>query len=423
MDPSGARSRFAAFRHVDFRRLQLARVAGVLALQVQSLAVAWQVLEVTHDPLALGAVGLAQFVPLLLATPLGGGAADRVDRRTVMALSYGAYAIACAALLISTAEPGSSLLPIYGVLILVGGIRAFIGPAASAMLADVVPAEDLPNGIAFSSSFFQLATVLGPALGGILYRVGGPALCYLASSAAFAAAALLVRTLRPIPPKASQSRSLLEGLRFVLGHRTLLAASSLDLIAVILSGAVALLPLVADELRIGPDGLGVLRSAPALGAALVGAVLAARPIERHAGVAMLGAVACFGATTIVFGLTRDPAVAFVALAASGAVDMVSVFVRQSLMQRTTPTEVRGRVAAVNLVFISASNELGEMESGLTARWLGVRPAIVAGGVAAILTAALYAAFVPSLRRLRLDASLTPLRTETARSERDGSRPS
>lgn len=416
-------ARFAAFRHRDFRRLQTARVSGVVALQVQSVATAWQILDATHDPLALGAVGLAQFVPLVLTIPFGGMAADRYERRGIVGLAFLAYALACAGLLASAHSWPGEVPALYALLVFIGAIRAFIGPAAAAMLADVVPSEDLPNAIAWSSSAFQLATIGGPAVGGLLYRFGGAELAYAFATGTFALASLLVAGMaRRAPAHGSKRASVLEGLRFLVRHRTLLAATSLDLVAVILAGAVALLPLVADELGIGPDGLGLLRAAPAFGAMLVGAWLAHRPIEEHAGAAMLASVAGFGACTVVFGLTRDPYVAFAALAVSGAFDMLSVFVRQSLVQRTIPSEVRGRVSAVNLVFVSASNELGEMESGVTARWLGVRPAIVAGGVAAMVAALGFALFSRSLRTL--DLSFTQLRKASeGEPNGDGSRSS
>lgn len=421
--------RYSAFGHRDFRLLQIARILGVIALQIQGVTVAWQVLDATHDPLALGAIGLAQFVPLALSVPLGGSAADRYPRRTVVAASYAVYGLACFALLAATHASPDSLTPLYGTLLVVGAIRAFVGPASSAMLGDIVPPADLPNAIAWSSSTFQVATIVGPAAGGLVYGVGGPLLAYGSAGVLLGVAAILVARMehRPAPVvDETADRSILLGVRFMLSHPVLLAASSLDLIAVILSGAVALLPLVADELQVGPIGLGALRSAPALGAAVLGALLADRPITRRAGDVMLVSVAGFGLATIGFGYATNVVWAFVALVVAGGLDMLSVFVRQSIVLREVPTEVRGRVSAVNLIFISASNELGEMESGLTAHWFGVRHAIVLGGALSVAVAGLYAAFSRSLREFSLEGTGVtppPKAPGSEAADDDGSRPS
>lgn len=425
-------SRYSAFAHRDFRLLQIARVLGVVALQIQGVTVAWQVLDATHAPLALGAIGLAQFLPLVLAAPLGGVVADRWPRRSVVAASYAVYGLACLVLAASSLAPGIALAPIYATLVVVGAVRAFVGPASSAMLGDIVPEADVSNAIAWSSSTFQVATIAGPAIGGLLYGLAGPSLAYASSGVLLVVAATLVTRMvrRPAPTHvAGADRSIVRGIRFVLAHPVLLAASSLDLVAVILAGAVALLPLVADELHAGPIGLGALRSAPALGAALLGLGLANSPITRRAGPALLLSVAGFGGATIVFGLAPNLLVAFLALLVAGALDMISVFVRQSVVQRSTPNEVRGRVTAVNLLFISASNELGEMESGLSAEWFGVRNAIVLGGVASVLVAIGFGVFSRSLRGLSLasgdEATLRPPPTapESEAAAGDGSRPS
>jgi MFS family permease len=398
----------SAFQFRDFRSFQLSRLMAALAMQMQGVAVGWQVYALTGSALHLGYVGLVQFLPALLMAPLTGHAADRFDRKRILLLSYAALMIGTALLLTLTLGGRPSVAGIYGVLALVGIGRAFIGPASTALMPNLVPPENLPSAVAWSSSMFQLAVVAGPALGGLLYSVGDAARVYAIGLVLQLVTLVMITTLRPRNAAVKRLREpgdLVAGLRFVLAKPVILGAISLDLFAVLFGGAVALLPAFArDILHIGPQGMGLLRSAPALGALAVGVLLANRPLRRHAGRAMYACVALFGLATIAFGISRSFVVSALALAVSGAADMVSVFVRQSLVQLRTPDAMRGRVAAVNSVFVGASNELGEFESGLTAAWLGLVPAVVAGGVGTLLIVALWAVLFPALRDVdRLDA--------------------
>jgi MFS family permease len=398
----------SAFQFRDFRWFQLSRLMAALAMQMQGVAVGWQVYALTGSALHLGYVGLVQFLPALLMAPLTGHAADRFDRKRILLLSYATLVISTALLLTMTLSGHPSVAGIYGVLALVGVGRAFIGPASSALMPNLVPPENLPSAVAWSSSMFQLAVVAGPALGGLLYSVGDAARVYAVGLVLQLVTLVMVTTLRPRNAAVKRLREpgdLVAGLRFVFAKPVILGAISLDLFAVLFGGAVALLPAFArDILHTGPQGMGLLRSAPALGALAVGVLLANRPLRRHAGRAMYACVALFGLATIAFGVSRSFVVSALALAVSGAADMVSVFVRQSLVQLRTPDAMRGRVAAVNSVFVGASNELGEFESGLTAAWLGLVPAVVAGGVGTLLIVALWAVLFPALRDVdRLDA--------------------
>jgi MFS family permease len=395
-----------AFKHRDFRYYEVARLAGTLGIQMQSVAVGWQVYDISKSAFDLGMVGLLQFAPALLLALLTGHVADRFDRRQILIVYY-IMMMLCAAALYWTATSGMDLshglTPIYAILVLFGTARAFGGPAASALLPSLVPTSDFANALAWNSSVWQIATVLGPALGGVLYGLHqGPADVYLACGilstvALLAIIGLHIRTGRMEPGDANWSR-LLAGIHYVRTHQVLLGAISLDLFAVLLGGAVALLPIYArDILHIGPMGLGVLRSAPALGAALMAVYLAYRPLRHNAGKVMLGCVALFGAGTCVFALSTSFTLSLLCLVTIGAADLVSVFVRTTLVQLRTPPAMRGRVGAVNQVFIGASNELGEFESGLTAAWFGTVPATLIGGVGTIAVVALWAWLFPKLR--------------------------
>jgi len=397
----------SAFRHPEFRLLQGARLSGIIALQIQNVAIGWDVYRVSGNPLYLGYVGLAQFLPVFLLAPLTGAAADRFERRRILVLCHATLAVA--ALLLSLVND-SSLPAVYALLSLVGAARAFTGPSASALLVTTVPPKDFSNAVAWSSSVWQVATIAGPALGGVLYlTLGSGRYVYAVCSALELIAMSLVVFMKRRPAAAPQTRAsardLLAGLHFVGSRRLLLSVISLDMFAVLLGGAVALLPAVArDVLDVGPGGLGLLRSAPAVGAALVALGLAFRPIHRRAGLTMLLSVGGFGLCTIGFGWSRHFVASLGLLVLMGAFDMVSVFVRQNIVQLSTPDAMRGRVNAVNLVFVGASNELGELESGVTAAWFGVVPAILVGGVGTVLVVVLWALLFPSLRGLnRLDA--------------------
>ncbi|WP_448207024.1 MFS transporter [Azospirillum sp. sgz302134] len=407
-EPSQPASRPSALRHRSFRLFWLARTAAWLAVQMQVVAVGWQVYDMTGRALDLGLVGLFQFLPTLLLALVAGHVVDSVDRKRVL----------FAAVLVSTAAIGTlcaltvagALTPaaVFAIVAVIGAAKSFEGPAYQALLSALVPPEDLPNAVAWNSSAMQSAMVAGPALGGLLY-IAGPAVVYTVSTALLALAATLIAALRPRPvelaPRGMSLTSLLAGVGFIRSRPAILGAISLDLFAVLLGGATALLPVFArDVLHVGPWGLGLLRAAPAVGAFSTALVLTRWGVNRHAGRWMLVAVAGFGVATAVFGLSHDPALSFVALAAVGATDQISVFVRQTLIQLATPDQMRGRVGAVSSLFIGASNQLGEFESGLVASLLGAVPAVVLGGVGAVAIAGLWAWRFPALRRIdRLSA--------------------
>jgi MFS family permease len=403
----------AAFGYRDFNRFQAARLFSMIGMQMQSVAIGWQIYAITRRPLDLAWVGLAQFLPAFGFSLFAGQVADRVPRRTILLACHALMTALSLALLATARSATQNTAPVYAVLLGIGVVRAFVGPANQALLPSLIPADTLANAIAWASSFFQVATVLGPMLGGIAYAAygnGGPV--YAAAAAGSVLAFVLVAAMRGIPARDSLARpasaaglpqsprSILAGVRYVRGNPIVLGAISLDLFAVLLGGATALLPIYArDILFLGPWALGALRSAPAAGAAITGVWLALRPIERGTGAKMLVSVALFGAATIVFGLSRNFVLSLAALAALGAADMVSVFVRSALVQLATPDAMRGRVSAVNLVFIGASNELGEFESGVTAQWLGVVPSVVAGGVGTLIVVAAWAWLFPKLRQV------------------------
>jgi MFS family permease len=393
-----------AFTHPSFVHFQLARFFIVLATEMQSVAVGWQVYELTHRPLDLGLVGLAQFLPGILLFLVSGHAADRYDRRKLILVCYGGYAACSGFFWLLTLRTIHSVYPIYAVLILFGIVRSFSGPVSRALLPHLVPENDFQNAVAWASIFFQSAVILGPSLGGIVYAAArGPAVVYALSFLAAVSAFFLTSKIQvqssvhPREPLTVQTT--LAGLRYIWREKLILGSISLDLFAVLLGGAVALLPVYAKEiLRTGPWGLGILRSAPAAGAAAMAVFIAHKPLGRRAGPAMLWCVAGFGVATIIFGLSRSLVVSLIALLLVGATDMVSVIVRQMLIQMGTPDEMRGRVNAVDMVFIGASNELGQFESGLTAQWFGAVPAVVLGGLGTLVVTALWAWWFPQLRR-------------------------
>jgi MFS family permease len=400
---AAAAERRSALAYRDFRLFIAMRVPAILATQIQSVAVGWQVYDITHRPLDLGFVGLAQFVPVFGLALVSGHVADRFDRRLVLALCL-AVQLLCSALLFGLAAGGvREVWPIYAVLVLFGAARSFSAPASQSLLPNLVPLDQLGNAFAWNASIFQAATIGGPALGGMLYVWGAP-VAFATAGALAAVAALAIVSVRARPARLERRavtwETLMAGIHFIRARREILGAISLDLFAVLLGGATALLPVYArDILAVGPLGLGFLRSAPAAGATIVGLVLAHRTLGGRAGRTMFMGVAVFGIATIIFGLSRHFAVSLIALAVLGAADMVSVFVRQNLVQRATPDEMRGRVSAVNFVFVGASNELGEMESGLTAAWFGTVESVVLGGVGSLLVVALWLWRFPQLARV------------------------
>lgn len=392
------------FSYPGFTLFQTARFFIVAALEMQSVAVGWQVYDITRKALDLGLVGLAQFLPGIVLFLVAGHAADRFNRRKVLALSYLGFAVCSMLLLGLTWVHIQSVRPIYGVLILLGVVRSFNGPSARALLPQLVSEEHFPSAVAWNAIVFQSATILGPALGGLLYAFSrGPSAVYGASIAAalMAMVSMLRIPTRPqLRPKEEISlKTVFAGLRYIWQQKIILGSISLDMFAVLLGGAVALLPVYAREiLRTGPWGLGLLRTAPGIGAAAMALLLAHRPLRRRIGVTMLWAVAGFGVFTIIFGLSHNLALSLVALTLAGAADMISVVIRGTLVQIATPDEMRGRVNAVDMVFIGASNEFGEFESGLTAHWLGAVPAVVLGGIGTLIVIAVWAWRFPDLRR-------------------------
>jgi len=386
----------------------VARVSLIVATQMLSVAVGWQVYEITGKALALGYSGLALFLPgFVLALP-GGHLADRRDRRRILLVCHLGVALSAATLAVLALRGAKTLAPIYAVLVVLGTIRAFSGPAGQALMPNLVARKDLERAVALGSSCWQLAMIAGPALGGALYAATGHAyvvysLCTVMALVAFAT----VLAIGPPPVRAdvrrrepATLRTLLAGLEYVWSNKPILGAVSLDLFAVLLGGAVALLPIFArDLLHVGPWGLGFLRSAPAMGAATVALLLARTPLKSRAGATMLACVLVFGIATVVFGISKSFWISLPTLVVLGAADMISVVVRSTLIQTRTPDEMRGRVSAVNMVFIGASNELGEFESGVTAEWLGPELAVVVGGIGTCVVVVIWALLFPELRKI------------------------
>ncbi len=409
----------APLRIAEFRLYWIARFAAVLATMGMVVIIGYQVYDLARaDPsvggygmsirqasFQLGLLGLSQFVPLALLTPVAGWVADRFERRTVARLANGIDMTIALGLGWLTATGALNLPILFAFAAFHGIARVFVGPAMAAIAPNIVPPKVLPEAIAMSSIAWQGASVGGPALGGFLYA-SNPALPYWVSAALMLVAIIAISPIRPIkpPPIAGHAhplRQMVDGLTYVRMHRFLLGAITLDLFAVLLGGATAMLPVYArDILQVGTQGLGLLRAAPAVGAALLALYYAWVPLKKDVGVKMLLAVAGFGAMTIIFGLSRSMALSLGALALLGMLDMLSVYVRSSLVQLHTPDAMRGRVSAVSGLAISASNELGEMQSGLAAGLLGPTLAVVTGGAAAIVVAVGWAIFFPELRNAR-----------------------
>lgn len=397
-------SESSLLRYRKFTLFLAARLLSIVAVQMQSVAVGWQVYAITADPLDLGLIGLVQFAPFVPLVLVAGQAADQFDRRRILMACY-AVQMLCGLLLIGFTGSGMrAVWPVFAVMALYGSARAFMMPAGQAVVVNLVPPERFGQALALHTAVFQVGMVTGPVAGGLLY-LAGPTVVYATVAALLAIAGLLMLAIgrgsrdpgrRPPPSGAG----LLEGLRFVRSRPAILGAISLDLFAVLFGGATALLPAYAnDVLRVGPSGLGFLRTAPGFGAICTGLLLAYRPITRRVGLWMFGGVALFGAGAVVLGLSRSYALALFVLALMGAGDMVSVYVRHLLVQVETPDAIRGRVSAVNSVFIGASNELGEFESGLTAAWFGLVPAILVGGGATLAVVLIWMRVFPALRTM------------------------
>ncbi|OBZ94338.1 MFS transporter [Pararhizobium polonicum] len=395
--------RFAAFRHVSYARFFLARFLASFAIQIISVSVGWQMYAQTQNTLYLGLIGLFQFLPSLLLILVTGSVADRYSRRMIVSICMILGALCAAALLGLTIADAFSPWPVFAILIVFGIERAFMAPAVQSLAPNLVPAHDLANAIAWNSSSWQTAAILGPVAGGLLYGVSA-ILAYCTALVFLIFASILVFMIeKPAQHSLGTARnwsSILAGFRFIRTEKVVLGAISLDLFAVLLGGAVALMPVFASEILVlGPLGLGLLRAAPGFGAILVAVTLAAYPIRHHAGRLMFAGVALFGIATVVFGVSHVASLSIAALMLMGAADMISVYVRETLIALWTPDAVRGRVNAVNMVFVGASNELGEFRAGTMAHFFGAVPAVVIGGVGTLAVAVIWALGFPQLRKI------------------------
>jgi MFS family permease len=391
-------------RSRPFQRFWCTRVLSSLSFQMLAVAMGWHIYAITHSAFALGLLGLAQFLPMFTLTLVVGHVADRYDRRRIAAICQSIEAAAALLFVLGTFGGWLSAPVIYTLAACVGAARAFESPAVSSLLPGVVPRAQLPQATAWATSAGQTAQILGPALGGLLYGVG-PGFAYVVCMVTFATSAALVWGI-PLQAKPSTRapvtlESVFSGIAFIRQQPVILGALSLDLFAVLFGGATALLPIFArDILHAGPLGLGLLRSASAIGA-LSGTIwLAHFPLRKRPGAAMFGGVIAFGLATIVFGLSHQFLISWLALAALGASDVISVVVRSSLVQLRTPDGMLGRVSAVNALFIGSSNQLGEFESGVTAGWWGAQPAVLVGGVATICVTLLWMRLFPALREVQ-----------------------
>jgi MFS family permease len=391
------------FRYPNFLYHAGARVLSVFSSEMQAVAVGWQLYALTHRPLDLGLVGLAQFLPGILLFLVAGHAADRFPRKNILQACMAGYALVSVLLFVFTVRGLTVVYPIYLALLLNGTARAFSMPASQALLPTLVPEEHFPKAIAWGSSAFQASTILGPVAGGLVYgATGSPLPVYGFAVVSYLASLVLYSRIQvkavSAPRKAAGPEMVWEGLRYIWQNKFVLGAISLDLFAVLLGGAVALLPVYAREiLSVGATGLGILRSAPGVGAVLTAIYLAHHPLGRRQGTFMLWCVFGFGLFTVVFGLSHSVPLSLAVLALTGACDMVSVVVRSTMVQLRTPDHMRGRVSAVNMVFIGASNEVGQFESGITAQWFGTVPAVVLGGIGTIVVVAVWAWLFPQLR--------------------------
>ncbi|HWT98038.1 MAG TPA: MFS transporter [Terriglobales bacterium] len=391
--------------HPNLLSFWLGQTGAFMAYNMLVVAVGWQVYDLTSSAFSLGMVGLIQFLPQLLLTLVVGQVADRYDRRFIsMACQWLKMAMA-AVLAYGSFRHSLTVEGIFICAALIGAARAFEMPAMQAMLPNLVPAASLPRAVAAAAGGRELAVILGPALGGFIYAFG-PDWVYLVGTVIFGFAGFAIIGIRTPPravgataPGQSRAATLLGGITFIKARPVILGAISLDLFSVLLGGATALLPIYARDILVtGPWGLGLLRAAPAVGAIAMSLYLSRHPLQRRVGVTMMTAVAGFGLATIVFGISRWFPLSMLALVCLGATDMISVVTRQSLVQLETPDEMRGRVAAVNSIFIGASNQLGEFESGVTAAWFGTVPAVVLGGIGTLIIVALWIKLFPALAK-------------------------
>nr|TFG51093.1 MAG: MFS transporter [Hyphomicrobiales bacterium] len=396
----------------DFRFFLATRFLGTVAIQMQVVGVGWQVYGITNDPVSLGIVALIEFVPMLILALPAGDLADRVDRRLVIFITRLVEASGSVALFSLTLMGSQEVWHFYLVVLLFGLTRGVSTPTLQSSLPFLVTRKKLPSAIALSSSVGTIGNVSGPAIGGFLFAAG-PALTYVTCFVLFllaAATALQMHMRRPeqMPASGRAYQRIADGIKFMWNRQIIFGAITLDLFAVLVGGAVALLPVYArDILEVGPSGLGLLRSAPAFGAAIIGLFLARWPLDRYAGNCMFGFVAIFGVATIAFGLSSNFYLSMAALAVVGCADMFSIYIRHSLIQLATPDHMRGRVGSVNSLFISASNELGQFRAGLMAGWIGTVPAVIFGGVGALVIVGAFMFLFPALRKIDRFSDVAP----------------
>lgn len=401
--------KYAVLRINDFRFFLLGRFFGVVATQIQAVIVGWQIYEITGDPLSLGLIGLSEVIPATLVALFAGHLADRISRRTILINTFSILLVCSLSLLILSMniieELSGKTLPFYAIIALSGVARGFVGASISSFMAQLVPRELYHSSSAWNSSSWQIASVSGPFLGGVFYKISGPVLAYSLDVLLMLLSVFFFFMVKPKPiPERTTKESLVEslsaGFKFVFKNKIVLSALSLDMFAVLFGGAVALLPIFAsDILFCGPDGLGLLRAAPSVGAAAMALILAHNPPKENAGRALLLCVAGFGISIILFGLSKNFYLSLFFLFLSGAFDSVSVVVRSTIIQAFTPDEMRGRVAAVNSIFIGSSNELGAFESGVTAKYMGTVPSVLFGGCMTIIIVSVISISSSALRKL------------------------
>ncbi len=398
---------YAALRYKNFLWLLVSYAMSTIAREAQIVVVGWQVFALTRDPLSLGLIGLAEALPLIVVALYAGHVADRVSRRTVSIAGTFAVLLSAIALFVFTTTSfiaAGRVWPVYAVIFVSGIARSFTRPALTALTAELIPREVYANAVTWRSATWQTAAVAGPAVGGLLYGFSGPALAYAVVSV-LTALSLLGFTLirhdaRPEPSGSSVVESVKLGLRFLFRQPVLLPAMTLDLFSVLFGGATAMLPIFAERMHAGPQGLGLLRAAPALGSIIVGLWVAHRPPMRRAGPTLFSCVALFGLCIIAFALSRNFWLSFAILGVSGAADQVSVIIRGTLITTLTPRELLGRVSAVNQIFIGSSNEIGAFESGVAARLLGVVPSVLFGGVMTLVVVSVVMLRSRPLREMR-----------------------
>jgi MFS family permease len=394
---------WVAFRHRDFRIVFVNRILSAMATAMLQVAIGWEMYVITADPFILGLVGLCLFMPNLIFFLPAGIVADRFPRRLVIISSYCVQVLASFLLFLVFSNDTPSVILVLATVFIIGTGRTFSAPASTALVPNVVPPEHFPNAVAWTNATWELAVILGPMIGGLLLTTGAPTVCAIVCGI-YCCCVILISSLRTRVQVMSKEPvrlgTIFAGLRYIFDRQIILGAVSLDLFAVLLGGATALLPIYAkDILQIGPEGLGLLRSSIAVGAVICGLIIVRVPVRRHAGRILLVTVGIFGAAITVIGFSEIVWLSMAALAVAGAADMVSVYIRQTLIQLATPDEMRGRVSAVTMMFVGASNELGEFRAGSLAAMIGVITSVVAGGIGTVMVAAAWAVLFPKLRKI------------------------